>query len=307
MAVGGLGLGALEPPTFGSLQDALSRRGELEGRAQAVQTLARVAVEIQQLTSIETFARMRRPGSGFSPPTQLTILASEALVAVADVASGFGLSLNDVAARNLVKVSSFYELGSVRAFDAGYPPDERIPRSFSVAFTEERTRGGKRRVRLKINDVIVGDTLTDNVDGDDGYRFHDAFHFAFLAILGWSPVARSLLRRKRKSDAAVDENQDGARATIIEEAISLYIFQHREKFGSYKELTEISHGLLGTIRALAKDLEVNACTSKEWQTAIHEGYGIFRKLVRHKGGIVTLDLDKRAIIYTRSKPNKKVP
>ncbi len=272
-----------ETRAFNTLQKALSKRAGADSRARAVQALARIAVDIQQLTSIETFARMRRPGAPFSPPAQLSELAGEALIAIVDVANGFELKLSDVATKNLEKVRSLYELGPVRNFDGGYPPDERIPRAFSVSFSEERARGGKRRVRLKINDVIVGNTLTDNVDGDDGYRFHDVFHLAFLALLGWSPVIRSLLRRKRKSDASVDENEDGARAAIIEEAISLYVFQNREKFGGYEELTEISHGLLGTIRALAKDLEVSECTSKEWQLAIRQGYEVFRSSFASKG------------------------
>ena len=38
---------------------------------------------------------------------------------------------------------------------------------------------------------------------------------------GWSPVLRSLLKLKRKTDPELDENQDGARATIIEEGIAM--------------------------------------------------------------------------------------
>ena len=48
----------------------------------------------------------------------------------------------------------------------------------------------------------IGDELTDNAYKDDGYRFHDVFHSAYVAILGWSPVIRKLLKRKRKSKQA---------------------------------------------------------------------------------------------------------
>ena len=41
----------------------------------------------------------------------------------------------------------------------------------------------------------------------DDYRFHDAFHYAYAAILGWSPVTRALFRLKRKSETDVDEGQ----------------------------------------------------------------------------------------------------
>jgi hypothetical protein len=33
----------------------------------------------------------------------------------------------------------------------------------------------------------------------DAYRFHDAIHLGFMAVLGWSPTMRALLRLKRKS------------------------------------------------------------------------------------------------------------
>ncbi len=65
--------------------------------------------------------------------------------------------------------------------------------------------------------VYVGDRLTDNAIEPDDYRFHDVFHYAYVAVLGWSPVIRALLRRKRKSDPKLDDAEDGARAILIEE------------------------------------------------------------------------------------------
>lgn len=286
---------------FGELQQTLKGKNRAR-RADAVQTLARVAVEIQQLTALQTLARMRSAPITLPQLTDLAQLATEALTALVDAATGFGLSLDTIATENLKKVRSLYDDGTVHRFDTGCLPDECFPRKFTVQFSEEITASGKSRVRIKINDVIVGDTLTDNVNGDDGYRFHDAFHLAFAAVLGWSPVTRALLRRKRKSKPAVDENEDGARAIIIEEAISLFLFQRRNKFASYKERKQISFGLLNTVRELAKDLEVNVCTAKEWQTAIHQGYEAFRKLKKNRGGLVTVDMDGRSVTYSPKSP-----
>ena len=42
--------------------------------------------------------------------------------------------------------------------------------------------------------------------------FHDVFHLAYAAVLGWSPTTRALLKIKRKSRPEIDENEDGARA-----------------------------------------------------------------------------------------------
>ena len=76
----------------------------------------------------------------------------------------------------------------------------------------------------RCNGLFIGDRLTDNIMMPDDYRFHDAFHYAYAAILGWSPVTRALFRCKRKSEARVDEGEDGARAVLIEEGVATVVF-----------------------------------------------------------------------------------
>ncbi|MFI0349933.1 hypothetical protein [Actinomadura sp. 9N407] len=60
-------------------------------------------------------------------------------------------------------------------------------------------------------------------------RMHDVFHLSYAAVLGWSPVMRSLMRRKRKSDPAIDEAEDGGRAIAIEEGISTMVFSYASR------------------------------------------------------------------------------
>jgi len=55
-----------------------------------------------------------------------------------------------------------------------------------------------KRSEMIINGTRVGDSLSDNVDEEDYYRFHDVFHLSFMTFLGWSPVIRKILGRKRK-------------------------------------------------------------------------------------------------------------
>jgi hypothetical protein len=62
--------------------------------------------------------------------------------------------------------------------------------------------------------------LTDNSRRVDAYRFHDAIHMGFMAVLGWSPTMRAALRLKRKSDQQTDECEDGARAIFAEEGLA---------------------------------------------------------------------------------------
>ena len=79
---------------------------------------------------------------------------------------------------------------------------------------------------LDANNAMIGNPLTDNAYSDDGYRFHDVIHLAHAAVLGWSPVLRHILKRKRKSVPDVDEIEDGARAQIVEECVAAATYEH---------------------------------------------------------------------------------
>ena len=89
--------------------------------------------------------------------------------------------------------------------------------------------GGSKVVKMFIDGKQVGDDLRDNRYDDDGYRFHDVFHLTYASVLGWSPILRALLRRKRKSNPAVDEVEDGGRARVIEEGIAAMVFSYAER------------------------------------------------------------------------------
>lgn len=79
-------------------------------------------------------------------------------------------------------------------------------------------------MRMTLNGEALGSPLTDNSYEKDGYRFHDIFHLALAGMMGWSPVIRALLHVKRKSDAQLDEVEDGGRAIAIEEGIAALAF-----------------------------------------------------------------------------------
>jgi hypothetical protein len=51
----------------------------------------------------------------------------------------------------------------------------------------------------RCNGINIGDRLTDNAMRADDYRFHGAFHFAYVAVLTWSPVIRALFRLRINS------------------------------------------------------------------------------------------------------------
>lgn len=209
----------------------------------------------------------------------------------------YKIPLAEIARESARKAERLYSKGAANRFDEGFADEERLPRQFSVQFSE--TRNGRRvLVRIMVNGVIIGDVLTDNAHKDDGYRYHDVFHLGYAAVLGWSPVIRSLLRRKRKSDAHVDEVEDGGRASVVEEAISIVVFNEANQRGWFKDESSVDIGLLKMIIRLTKGLEVQKCTAKQWKAAILQGYAAFNALQSHRGGCVDVDLDRQTLTYS---------
>jgi len=162
---------------------------------------------------------------------------------VAAVATACDLNLEDIAAANLQRTQDRYRVhhaprqpDALPVFDANYPTHERFPRRLVVAFADRLLPSGRIAAELTLVSAepnafpdgpvtlaagkklgyqvgtTLGDPLTDNSRREDAYRFHDAIHLGFLAVLNWSPTLRALLRLKRKSNPEVDECEDGARA-----------------------------------------------------------------------------------------------
>jgi NTP pyrophosphatase (non-canonical NTP hydrolase) len=217
----------------------------------------------------------------------------------------YKIPLQDVARESARKADRLYSQGDVNHFDDDFDEEERFPRQFSVTFSEKRN-GKQLLVRIIISGVIVGDTLTDNAHKGDGYRFHDVFHLAYAAVLGWSPVIRGLLRRKRKSNQRIDEIEDGGRAAVVEEAISVLVFNEAPQRAWFNEESTVDIGLLKTIIRLTAGLEVHICTAKQWKAAILQGYSVFKELNEHRGGRVDVDLDRQSLTYHPPSASKGV-
>ena len=218
-----------------------------------------------------------------------------ALLPAADDAE---VSLEEAARRNVVKTLGRWPgtLNWGPLFDAAFPPEEQLPRRMTIEFSE-RTVAGRPYVVERFNGVNIGSRLTDNKLEPDDYRFHDVFHLAFAAILGWSPTLRALLKLKRKSNPAIDENEDGARAIIIEEGVSTWIFNHGVRNNFYRSARGVDYDLLKAVRELVRGYEVEARPIWQWERAILEGFRTFRELREHRGGTVSIDLDQRTIQF----------
>jgi hypothetical protein len=178
-------------------------------------------------------------------------------------------------------------------FDAEFGVEEQLPRTFRIRVNQR----GSGRSYLQWNGVFIGDPLTDNIADLDGYRFHDVFHFAYSAILHWSPVVRALIKQKRKSKPDYDEAQDSGRAIVVEEGLTAWIFTRAKGLNFFEGQDRISLGMLKTISEFVTGYEVSQCPLKLWERAILEGYEVFRQIRAAEGGWIIGDRALRTVRY----------
>jgi len=225
----------------------------------------------------------------------------DVLCYISTIATENNLNLEEIAVENLKKIKDRFDSEQPENFivyDEKYPEAERFPREFEVEFSIIND-DGKEKVRIinKATNKKMGDDITDNSHKDDGYRFHDIFHFGYVAYLGWSPVIRKLMGIKRKSDDATDEVEDGARAAITEELISLYVYSYAIDHQLFKYSKNVDTEVLKTIQKLVSGIEVENCTRKQWETAIINSYKVFDELKDNNGGRVIVSIKNKKLTY----------
>ena len=277
-------------------------------------TLVEVCLAVLTQLCAELLRRRKLPQVEIIPNKNLLDRCIEDILGeitwhVATIATLYKLSLDDIVQSNTEKISCRYgHHDPTPLFDSGaaVPLHEMLPRYLEVCFVS--TCSG--HLQMYCDGRRLGDPLTDNARVDDGYRFHDIFHLAFAAKLGWSPVLRKLLGRKRKSNPNVDESQDGARAQIVEEAVINAIHaegirqaqsrlptESPDAQRQFATKSEISFDLLKLIKNFVRNNEVSKCLYWEWENAIYDGCSIFHLLRQEEQGTVTVDLEQRTISF----------
>lgn len=257
-------------------------------------------------TLLSEHKKWLRDGDAHDRVTAVAEDVGDILWYLAAAASALGLDLAEVAEANLAKTMDRWPrtrprsgpfdvpLPPARVFDADFPPEQRLPRQFTVSLAS-LPENPTRVIGVLDDGSALGNLLGDNAYDDDGYRWHDAIHLAHAAVLGWSPVVRMLLRRKRKADATVDDVEDGGRAIAIEEGLSASVFEYASHRRWLDGVNAVDTGLLVTIRGLTRGLEVRAVSMLEWEQAVLRGLACWRALRAANGGMVTVDLDARSI------------
>lgn len=274
------------PITFSALQPEIIYR-QNEPSIAFEKTLLRLAGEVGML--VMDHEAERSPNNEPSLKNRLAAIMRTLLQA----ANEAGITLEAAAIKNLSKIADRWP------DPKEYPPlldraaeaDEQLPRSIVIEIFEREVRGQKY-VFQRSRGIFLGDRLTDNAATADDYRFHDVLHFGYWAVLGWSPVTRALLRLKRKSDAVVDEVEDGARATLIEEGITTWIFGRAKELNFFdgKKQGDLPFDLLKTVKYFVTGYEVDQQPMWLWEEAILAGYEAFRFLSKHRRGSIEIDM-----------------
>jgi hypothetical protein len=187
----------------------------------------------------------------------------------------------------------------IELYDSSFGVNEQLPRKFLISFKEIKN-DDKIKVQVLFEGSPVGDVINDNSYENDYYRYHDIFHYTFATMLGWSPCTRAMMKRKRKSVPLIDEIEDGARATITEEAISLMVFNEAKRKIFFAKGKKIKKSILKIIKEMTEPFEVRSRTETDWEAAIMKGYELFRILIKNNGGEVYFDMEKRTANYLTS-------
>jgi hypothetical protein len=92
--------------------------------------------------------------------------------------------------------------------------------------------------------------------------------------------------------AEIDDAQDGARATLIEEGITTWIFGQPVELDLFANMQggDLPFGLLKHVRQFVAGYEAEQCPLWLWEEAILQGYAAFRFLREHRRGRVTIDM-----------------
>jgi hypothetical protein len=241
------------------------------------------------------------------------------------VATACDLSLEEIAELNLMRNRDLYQqtVTELPLFDSQFPPHERFPRHLVIEFCELEREGGNPKACMKVIDASpspaeidwpidkackalgftlgqpLGDPLTDNSRRLDGYRFHDAIHLGFMAVLNWSPNTRSLLRLKRKSDPGTDEVEDGARAIFAEEGLAAVLSRLAKRRTGFMSEASVDGDVLEVAAAAAVGLEVEGVPAWLWRRGICQGFRAMRLLTENGGGYLDVDLNKRTLTYRK--------
>lgn len=284
---------------FNEYQELAKKTDQRENNTEEVNRLIPLLGMIGEVGSVasEHKKRMRDKQSYTAFKDKFKKELGDVLWYISTLASDMEITMEDVAVTNLGWTKERWDdikhFLPEKLFDEGFPLSEQFPREFIVEFR----RSENDKSQMFVDGKELGSPLDDNAHEEDGYRFHDVFHLAFMATFGWSPVFRALMKKKRKSIPAIDNVEDGARAIVIEEGISAMVYEHAKDHNFYEGISVIDFDILNSIKTMVRNFEAKRISTSLWEKAIIEGYAVYRELRAKGGGKVYLNLNSQTIRF----------
>ena len=102
----------------------------------------------------------------------------------------------------------------------------------------------------------------------------------------------------------VDENEDGARAGLIEEGVATFIFGRALEQNLFEDLEHLDFDLLKLVRGFVRGFEVERCALWQWERAILDGFKVYREFKKNRRGYVVADLVAHTIEFRGSRPGR---
>jgi NTP pyrophosphatase (non-canonical NTP hydrolase) len=318
---------------FSDYQHSASETSQLElaGPDSAIAAMLGIASETGQILNV--WKKYLRDGADFPANREfLKVELGDLLWYVSAVATALQLDLEEIAIANLERTHDRYlprqaqnHSSPMPPLDAMFPIHERFPRRLVVKFVDQSAESGQSVASLRLISAepnafpngpvtiggklcgfkvgeALGAKLTDNSRQVDDYRFHDAIHFAFMALLGWSPTMRTLLNLKRRSNAQTDEAEDGARAIYAEEGMSAILARLAELRNGFQREGSVDGDAIVVVKSATVGLEVARLPVWLWRKAISQAFVAMKLLAENGGGFLTADLDQRSLLYTKTRP-----
>jgi hypothetical protein len=84
----------------------------------------------------------------------------------------------------------------------------------------------------------------------------------------------------------VDENEDGARAILIEEGLTTWIFEKAKAHQFFANTNQLGLDLLKAVKAFVVGYEPQHLPMWLWERAILKRYAVFRELKQDKGSVL---------------------
>ena len=189
-----------DPLTFRTYQELSSRTNRAKGSDIKAIMVPLLGLAGEAGSLLAEYKKWLREGDRYKPFTdQVSEEIGDILWYLANIAHKAGLDLQEIAEENLAKLADRWDTRTPPVanlfanepdrYDAHFAEFEQLPGQLRVVFREIDSNG-RKKLELLYEGRNIGDHLTDNAHINDGYRFHDVFHFTLAILLGWSPIVR---------------------------------------------------------------------------------------------------------------------